>query len=338
MPVLMFICLPGLFASELEDRQMIRDKVHTLFFSKNYFELDRMAGRYLATGERTSSGLWMLTLFYSAIGSVPNTSVTTESYWDGLESSAKSWINAYPDSPTGYLTYANFLLRHAWMYRGNGWANQVRKEDWKPFREYIENTRIALEESKSIASRDPQWYVLMIDVATAQGWETSRFHLLVDEAIQKYPYFYQIYFEAINYLTPKWNGSKEEIERFANKVVAITSEKEKNGMYARIYWVASQASCGCELFTKSAVIWKKMSRAIDDVVAQYPDQWNINNFAYFACLAGDVTKTRKLIDMIEGKPIVAAWKQLDFFMQCRSWAEHESGYNDRRKRAGGVVF
>lgn len=308
-------------STELEDRQVIDDKVKALFFSNNYSELDKLASSYLKDEERTSSGLWKLTLFYSGIGSLANQEVTTESYWTDLETKSSNWIKSNPKSPASYLAYARILIQHAWMYRGTGWSYQVRREDWKPFEEYVEKARVVLESNKAIGSKDPEWYVLMIDIATAQNWDNKKFQILLDEATAKYPYFYQIYFNAVNYLTPKWHGSKEEIENFANKVVSLTSKKDKNGMYARIYWVASQDNYGSDLFTKSKVVWEKMSIAIDDVIKQYPDQWNINSFAYFSCLAGDAYKTSKLINMIEGKPILSAWHDIDFFTQCKTWSE-----------------
>lgn len=308
-------------ANELEDRQVISDKVRTLFLLENYSALDAMASEYRNNGERTSSGLWKLTLFYGGIDMLPNIEVTTKDYWDGLEAKSSGWIKAFPESPSGYLAHTHILMRHAWMFRGSGWGYQVRSDDWKPFHEYVQKARLVLERNKEVASKDPQWYALMIDVATAQDWDMRQFNALLKEASARHPYFYQIYFEAVNYLTPKWHGSKEEIEKFARKVVGFTRAKEKNGMYARIYWVASQDNYGSDLFTKSAVVWKEMSKAIDDVIEQYPDQWNINNFAYFSCLAGDSNKTRHLISMIEGKPIVSAWQNMDFYSQCKAWSE-----------------
>lgn len=308
-------------ASELEDRQIISDKVRTLFFQENFAALDGMASAYRNNEERTTSGLWKLTLFYFGVAMLPNTEVTAENYWDDLEAKSSGWIKAFPKSPSGYLAHAHILMQHAWMYRGSGWAYQVRSDDWKPFNEHIQKARLVLEKNKEIASKDPQWYVLMIDVATAQNWDMQQFNKLLAEAAAKYPYFYQIYFQAVNYLTPKWHGSKDEIEKFARKVVGFTRSKEKNGMYARIYWVASQDNYGSDLFTKSAVVWKEMSKAIDDVIDQYPDQWNVNNFAYFSCLAGDSNKTRQLIAMIEGKPIVSAWQDMDVYARCKAWSE-----------------
>lgn len=314
------LATPAAQAGEYMERQVIQDRAATLFHTGNFSELDRMASQYRVRGDRTSSGLWKLTLFYAGLSSVANTNVTDEGYWKALESRAMRWVSASPNSPAAHLAYADFLKGHGWMYRGNGYSSEVRKQDWEPFHEYIAKERKYLEANKKVASKDPRWYEMMIDVATAEGWSIEDFNALVTEATARHPYYYPIYFSAINYLTPKWHGSKEQIEQFASNAVTLTRKKEGESMYARIYWVASQFNYGNSLFTDSSVVWRKMSKSIDDVLKRYPDQWNINNFAHFSCLAGDAAKARQLIGNIEGKPIMTVWESLPFFNACRDWS------------------
>jgi hypothetical protein len=324
-------------ADELKERQLTSDRAVTLFHSGNFSALDKDAMRYRESGDRTSSGLWKLTLFYAGLAGIPNSEVTDEAYWKGLENKALKWTSAYPNSPAGHLVYADFLMSHGWMYRGNGWGQQVRQEDWKPFHEYIAKARIYLMEHKAVASRDPYWYELMIKVATAEGWNIQDFNALVDEATSRYPYFYQVYFAAINYLTPKWHGSREEIENFAQRAVKNTRKVEGEAIYSRIYWVASQSNYGDNLFTDSNVVWSRMSKSIDDVLKRYPDQWNINNFAYFSCLAGDAEKTSGLMSRITGRPILQAWKSMDFYDQCKHWSSAKLNGNKEQIQAGPKI-
>jgi hypothetical protein len=63
-----------------------------------------------------------------------------------------------------------------------------------------------------------------------------------------------------------------------------------------------------------------MKRGIVDVLKRYPDQWNINNFAHFACLAGDRKETARLTALVT-EPIREAWaKDATLFARCRDWA------------------
>ena len=311
-------------AGELEDRQAINDQVSALFMDERFDELERMAQQFRATEARTSSGLWKLTLFYSAINDVADAEDEEDQYWESIEAKASRWINAYPGSPTPHIAYAMILIGHAWMFRGDGWSDDVKPENWKPFQEYLARAARHLWEHKDVADVDPRWYETMLVIARAENWDRERFDKLVNEATERHPYFYQIYFAAIDYLMPKWHGSKEQVEAFANFATAKTAAREGAGMYARVYWYAAQAQYRSRLFTESAVVWGRMKQGIDDVLARYPDQWNINNFAHFACLAWDGRETRELIERVQGAPIPQAWDSTSQFEQCKTWARWDA--------------
>jgi hypothetical protein len=53
---------------------------------------------------------------------------------------------------------------------------------------------------------------------------------------------------------------------------------------------------------------------------RYPDAWNINNYARFACLAKDRDKTRQLVALVGTSPVAEAWTPLELFARCRTWA------------------
>jgi len=314
-------------ADELQDRQNIEDQAINLFKTGNFLKLNLLAQDYLVTEKRTSSGLWKLTLFHTGISQITNQKNTDEHYWATLEDKALSWVESQPEFPAGYLAYADFLIGHAWMYRGDEWAREVKKESWKPFYEHIEKAKEYLLKSKPISSTDPRWYELMIIIARAEGWSSEQFNSLLEEGLMRFPFFYQIYFAAIDYLLPKWHGSKFEIEKFAKEAINITKTKEKTGLYARVYWYTSQSNYGTKLFTDSAVQWEKMSAAIDDVLEVYPDQWNINNFAYFSCLASDAKKTNTLINMIRGNALIQVWGNGTYYSRCKAWAGKNYQYS-----------
>lgn len=220
-----------------------------------------------------------------------------------------------------HIGYATALTTHAWYYRGDGPASTVREQDWVSFRAYLEQARGYLTEHAEDARTDPHWYTEMLVIARGQGWPDDDYMDLVSEGLEIHPYFYPIYFSAIRNLLPKWGGSIEEIDAFALAAVKYTEKEEGQGMYARIYWSVSQSEYGKDLFTRSKVDWSRMSAGIDDVMARFPDQWNINNFARFACLAKDREKTRELIALVQEPPIAVAWTRLKpTFEDCRDWA------------------
>ncbi|MEN8196861.1 MAG: DUF4034 domain-containing protein [Pseudomonadota bacterium] len=308
-------------AGELEDRTEIARRVSALFEAERFDELDRMAEEFRTQETRSSSGLWMLTLMYRGLY-LQHEGKVDESYYDKVDGLYLKWAEQNPDSTVARIGYASSLANRAWFFRGSGWGRDVPKEAWERFFEYLAKARLQLMEHKQTTDKDPVWFHDMVVIAKGENWPLDRFLALVEEATGKHPYFYEIYFRSIDYLLPKWHGDKEMIEEFANLAVEETREREGIGMYARIYWHASQVQFGTSLFTGTKVVWNRMSAGIDDVLARYPDQWNINNFAHFACVARDKEKTAALLARIDGPPIETAWaNDLINYRLCKLWVE-----------------
>lgn len=308
-------------AGELEERQDIRRIAAERFMAGEYAEIDRQVAEYIETAARTPSGKWKHTVLFNGVNWVIGQASTKEKELVAVEEQFLDWARRNPDSTTAHIGYASTLLTHAWYFRGIGPARTVREQDWAPFRAYLKKAREYLMEHAETARTDPHWYTQMFIVTRGEGWPNDKFMDLVSEGLEGNPYFYPIYFSALRSLLPKWGGSLEAIDAFALAAVKYTEEEEGQGMYARIYWSASGMEYGNDLFTRTNVDWSKMSAGIDDVLARFPDQWNINNFLRFACLAEDREKTRELIALAGDVPLEKAWgKTKPTFEDCRAWA------------------
>ena len=304
---------------ELKDRAAISDSAEKAFLREDFSQLEDVARSYRAAKSRTASGTWKLTYFYIGILDGIDALIAAkeqEAAFRDVEGRITRWAQQYPDSPSAYIILSSVHISHAWAYRGSGVASTVRPEAWAPYRKYISLARQNLEAHKSVAAADPRWYQTMIMVAMAEGWERDKFDRLLDEAIDREPAYYQTYFQAIDYLMPKWHGEIGEIEEFAQEAVRRTSTQEGRGMYARIYWYASQAHFQNELFTKSFAAWPRMKEGFEDVIARYPDSWNLNNYAKFACLARDKETTRELLKRIQSDPVIEAWDPPSLLQWC----------------------
>jgi len=318
---LLFFTLLHAAAGELEERNEITEKSRMLFRNDEFAEIEAIAEDYRAHNSRTSSGLWKIGLLQDGLDDDFLKHNRDEAYWAGITAKVQRWIDAFPSSPTPRILYADVLSSHAWAIRGGGWARDVRDEDWAPFRKLIAESRAYLLQYKETGKTDPNWYMAMIVLAKVDGSTPDDFGVLVDEATWRYPDYYPNYFATIEYLAPRWHGNLEAIDDFANRAVRKTREIEGDGMYARIYWYVSQMQFGERLFQDTPVAWPKMKRGIVDVLKRYPDQWNINNFAHFACLVGDREETAKLTARVTEPSIPEAWaKDATLFARCRDWA------------------
>jgi hypothetical protein len=320
--VFLCFCATGASAaslSEQEERATMSREVIAAFYRGNVEALEAMSQAYRSEKSRTSSGLWRLTVFYASIGrAIRDKAKEGEHGFKFLESRIDAWAVRYPTSPVPSMALSSVHLERAWSIRGTGYASTVKPEAWKPFAESVERARTVLEQSKSIASIDPHWYGVMLEVAALQGWERDRFDKLLNEALEREPVFYQTYFTALEYLLPKWHGNLGQIEMFAREAVKRTSKSEGQGMYARIYWYASESQFGSELFQSSAAQWPKMKSGFDDVIARYPDSWNLNNYAKFSCLARDKAKTTALLKRVGASIEPMAWPP-GLLKTCVDW-------------------
>ncbi|QJD59350.1 DUF4034 domain-containing protein [Pseudomonas sp. gcc21] len=306
-------------SDELGERRAIYDSVTRDLQNADFAHLEALAEQYRTNRERSPSGVWKLSALDAGIRSMFDPSIRDPAYWAYLDDYIGDWLKQYPRSPTAHLARASMLIHQAWSYRGTGPTESVKEEDWQPFNEHIERARLALEQSKQIAARDPQWYVTMAVVAKSQYWPDERFEDMLDEALSRYPDYYPIYYAAVDYYSPKWNGSADAIEQFAMDAMQRTRDSEGSGLYARLYWHAAQIQFDDRLIKDSRINWAVMKEGIDDVLERYPDQWNINNFARISCSAEDKRKAQELLQRIEA-PIEQAWGDLDEHARCQRWA------------------
>ena len=318
-----FICLYiisfNIFSDEIGTRKAIKDNVITLFVNENYNEIDKIAEYYRTSQERTSSGLWKLTIFYSGIGKAIKSSFESE---DGIENTMKKieeWIESSSNSPTSHIAKGMLLNYYAWSYRGTSRAKDVPKDAWEPFYKNLEIAKDYMLKVRNYAAIDPHWYVWTAFIMKALNEDKEVFLKIVNEGLNISPYYYQLYFEAIDYLAPKWHGNRKLIEEFANEAVERTKAEEGMGMYARIYWYASQTQYNENLFLDSDVVWNKMRIGIFDVLEKYSDDWNLQNFTKFSCMARDKETINVLAEKIM-KPNLRIWYFPENFYKCKKWA------------------
>jgi hypothetical protein len=274
-------------AEELQDREAIQTEVYDLLREKDFAALETMAEDYRTNKARTSSGLWKLTLFYVGI--------QRAFYRQGSDwavQTAQAWVGQYPQSPTAQVVYAAVIPS-------------------------AEEIRVYLEAHKAVAAQDPRWYEMMAEVAYTQSWPRARFTKMIEEGLDRMPSYYPIYFAAVDYFSPKWGGSAADIESFARKAVERTRQTDGWGIYARIYWYASQTEFGDRLFTGSLVNWSDMKKGMDDVLRHYADGWNLANFVMFACLKGDGQKMKELTDRMDDEAW-SVWDDQEYSEKCKA--------------------
>jgi hypothetical protein len=169
----------------------------------------------------------------------------------------------------------------------------------------MSRAREILEGAKDVAN--PHWYSAMLDVAFAQNQPADERLALFQEAVRYEPYYYTHYFRVANRLTPRWGGSLDDFHSFVEASVQRTRERDGSTMYARLYWILASVESDQEPFTDLGIPWDKMRQGFDDLMRRYPkSQWNLSNYAYFACRANDAKTFGRIVGGIE-KATSSAW-------------------------------
>ena len=318
---------PAAASTELAERNSIKQSVRALFEASDYRALERLAGYYRSSGARTPSGIWKLTVLYGAfhdlsagIGRDDNRG------WQRLSTKIAEWQSQVPGQPTPPIVQAIALKSYAWALRPRTIVVEASTGSEQRFLAALTNTRVLLEADKAVTAADPHYYVLRADVGTALGEPPDALVALIGEGRSKFPSYFALDMSGLDYFAvgsgDKSIGPDEarRIEAFAATAAADVSA-DGDERYARLYWHAYAAFYGNDLFTRSMVSWPRMRNGMTEIVTHYPDAWNINNFAYLACLAGDRATTRNLMQRLPDRPLLTAvWQAPPMFAHCRSFA------------------
>lgn len=293
------------------------------FLSGQYDKIEVLAQNYREKDALLPSGRAKLLRVYLGLKQAATPEVNQEryeQYWQNLEDKISAWQKLYPKSSTVIIFRSEALVSRAWHYRGGSTYDKITPANKIKFKEYIQQARDVLDTNKATASVDPEWYAEMLIIAKAQGWDGKKFSAITQEAIQKFPGYLQIYGNAVGNLSPKWGGSYQEIEDFAQYAVKQTQAKEGQSLYARVYMVAEDEFCDCgtyeeNIFSKTLVSWPHMKKGFEDILVRYPDAYNLNVFAQFACRAGDKQTTSALVTKILQQDSLQFW-DTNFWGSC----------------------
>jgi hypothetical protein len=243
-----------------------------------------------------------------------------EKNWAHIFELGHDWIEKAP-SPAPYIFLANAYMNYGWQRSEN--SHDAKKAD------FLAQTRIArklLEDNKQVASADPHWYAVMARVAAAQQWSEKDIQPLYAEAIQARPNYYETYFQFMDALVPYWKDSALGAIAFAHKAAEATRAQGTTEIYMRIVWHAMIANYAPYMLP---INLPEMHASIEDLVAQYPTRWNLNNMAHIACRSGDKPLTKSLIDkMGDGTELgrtasvdISAWEgDPGLFNSCQKWS------------------
>ena len=286
--ILLALALCATCARAVEETQeridAIQASVQASFAARQFVAINDLAGRMRQQRSRLADGRWELPLVTGAV--TWDLPAHDDAAWQARLVQIDDWIASTPRDSTPYLAKATVLVAYAWDARGGGWASTVDEAGWRLFKERLAAAQQVLESSSAISRASPVWYETMQRVALGLSWPEPAYVKLFDEAVQREPTYYIFYFNAAQYFLPRWQGRPGDLARFVDGAVNRTQGKEGQTLYARIYWSLLWAFQG-ETFAPDRAKWPRMRQGFEDILRSYPDNWNENAFAFYACMAED---------------------------------------------------
>jgi hypothetical protein len=299
-------------ALDLTPPTAIRDIVYAAYKNNDFATIDAVATQLRTEKGRTPSGAWTITLFYNSLYGAIRAGRGRESStaeWSETENKLNRWIASSPLSVTAPIALGYAQRWQAWALRGTGFANTVSDKGWKDFAKQLAISHRTLMVNKKISSVDPQWYVEMLEQAQAENWKRAAFMALYEEAITKEPLYHETHIVAMERFLPMWGGSVGEMQEFATQAVLRTSAKEGNALYAYLYTHAENRMAEGEFYKDPYLssLWNQTVAGYEDLIKQYPTDWNRNHYAKIACMVGVMNTFKVVARQFNGKPDKDAW-------------------------------
>jgi hypothetical protein len=197
----------------------------------------------------------------------------------------------------------------AWSARGHGFANSVSAQTWATFAYRVEMAAAALRETESGASSNPLWYSLSLTVGLDQSLDKEHLQTIFDQGFAKFPNYRPLYSLMLRNLMPRWGGSYEMVDKFINGVYAQTSADHGFERYAELYTVyVGLEGDDLDVFRDTPAFWSGMRTGYLGLIRRYPkSDIVLNEFANFACRAGDKDEYRTLRSAVRERFSSIAW-------------------------------
>lgn len=271
----------------------------------DFASLDALIERWNNPKERDRNGEWKLDGFRGALNYFSQISD-----WHGNLERIQKWRKFNPESPGAAIAEARYWVAYAWHIRGYEYNSDVDPVAIKVFHQRMQRAEQALKESRPYAANNPLWYETYLEVSIDDKREDKFTAQLFDEGIRKQPYYQPLYVEMAKRWS-HWSGKDTDwrkVDDLVNRAVALTKPLDGNIDYALLYaQINDRQKIEFHLFQGSLVSWPRMKDSFEEWVRRYPSDDNLNEFAAFACRAGDREAYLRMRPRIQGRIVPGKW-------------------------------
>lgn len=160
--------------------------------------------------------------------------------WADVDAVLQFWTTRQPDSGRAHHMYGSFLRDFAWRARGTGWASSVTEDGHRLFQERLKKAAAELEAAWKLMPDQAQIATTRIWVGIGSGAPREEIEEWFHRGLSADPDDVQLHLAKLEYLKPKWYGTRDEMLKFARE----TAKGANGGRRALVLWEAhDELSC-----------------------------------------------------------------------------------------------
>jgi tetratricopeptide (TPR) repeat protein len=127
-----------------------------------------------------------------------------------------AWVNSYSNNYQPYLARASYFVSLGLKARGDKWIRETSDEQIKEMGRFFSKAVKDINRSLDIAQDNMLAYYLLINIHRADG-DKAAMTDIVNKALEKIPDSFRLRSAYLLAITPRWAGSYEEMEKFADE-------------------------------------------------------------------------------------------------------------------------
>jgi len=277
--------------------------------------VDELEGlmRSAATGDgRDPAGVWRRSQIYAGIAAVFPDQVD-HPLWPVLDHTIAGWTARHAASDMAALVLAQYWISHAWALRGEGYPATPSIRQEQAFVGDLQRAEKVLDDHERshdlAATEEPHWAVMRVRLANLLGRDKPAIHRMGIEALRGHPDYDPIAAETALALNPVWGGSQADARSFLDEAMALGRPQSGEQLRARVaLHLARNAGLRQALLLANAgFTWEGVKPAVDELVARYPDPYNINVARMLGCISDIPARAQPYLQRLEGRIQPTAW-------------------------------
>lgn len=227
------------------------------------------------------------------------------------------WRRAYPQSTGPDLVEGNLFECWAYGARGAGTANTVTSQMWEAYAYRLYFAAASLEDISTAGETAPYYYSLSMRIHFDQNNDAEEVRRIFDEGHRRYANQTALYRPVLRSLMPRWGGSYERELAFINEQ-ASEAGAERDMRYASLVLdYADLEGEQSDVFKDTGVDWQRMKAGLEQLIRKHPtSDLVLNEYANFACRAGDWSEFDRLRRTAASRFSSTAWSSPYSFQTC----------------------